>query len=96
MGNSIASQVKAAVINYDAESLQQLLQSAAVHSYDGVNLRLNSRRDCALALAIRLARYELIPVIIEAGAQVLTAINYHEKSYHVSNVQFLIVFKVLY
>jgi hypothetical protein len=71
MGNSLASRIKAAVISHDVESLQQLLQNAAARACDGVNMPLNRKQDNALSLAIRLARYELIPVLLEAGAQVV-------------------------
>lgn len=74
MGSTLASRIKAAVKTNDAESLQLLLQNAEVRACDGVNMPLNRRRDNALSLAVRLARYELISVILEAGAQV-NAVN---------------------
>ena len=76
MGNSLTHRIKHAVVNYDSESLQALLQNSTVRSYDGVNVPLNRKRDGALSLAIRLARYELIPVILDAGGQVCHYILY--------------------
>jgi len=75
MGSSLASRIKAAVISYDAESLRQLLKNETVRECDGVNMPLNRKRDSALSLAIRLARYELISIIIEAGAQVFNRLQ---------------------
>jgi hypothetical protein len=74
MGNSLASRIKAAVISHDVESLQHILHSTAVRACDGVNMPLNRKQDGALSLAIRLARYELISVLLEAGAQVCNLI----------------------
>lgn len=70
MGSSLASRIKAAIVNDDMDNLQRLLHNCDVCACNGVNMPLNHKHDAALSLAIRLAHYNLIPVILEAGGQV--------------------------
>jgi len=70
MGSSLSSRIKTAVVKNDGDGLRTLLQLPFVHATDAVNLPLNRRQDGALALAIRLGRYDLISVLLDAGAKV--------------------------
>jgi len=70
MGSSLSSRVKNAVVKNDADGLRSVLQLPFVRATDAVNLPLNRRQDAALALAVRLGRYDLISVLLDAGARV--------------------------
>ena len=70
MGGSLSSRIKTAVVKNDADGLRTMLQLPLVRATDAVNLPLNRRQDSALSLAVRLGRYELIPVLLDAGATV--------------------------
>jgi len=70
MGSSLSSRIKTAVVKNDADSLRTMLQLPFVRAASAVNLPLNRRQDAALALAVRLGRYDLISVLIDAGAEV--------------------------
>jgi len=70
MGSSLSGRIKAAVVKNDADGLRTLLQLPFVRATDAINLPLNRRQDCALALATRLGRYDLITVLLDSGARV--------------------------
>jgi len=70
MGSSLSSRIKTAVVKNDGDGLRTLLQLPFVHATDAVNLPLNRRQDGALALATRLGRYDLMSVLLDAGAKV--------------------------
>lgn len=66
----MSGRVKSAVVKNDADGLRTLLQLPFVDAANAVNLPLNRRQDGALALAVRLGRYELIRLLLDAGARV--------------------------
>jgi len=70
MGSSLSSRIRTAVVRNDGDGLQTLMQLPFVRATDAVNLPLNRRQDGALALAIRLGRYDLISLLLDAGAKV--------------------------
>jgi len=70
MGSTLSSRIKTAVVKNDSGGLRSLLQLPFVHVTDAVNLPLNRRQDGALALAMRLGRYDLIPILLDGGANV--------------------------
>jgi len=75
MGSSLSGRVKTAVVRNDAGALQTLLQMPFVRATDAVNLPLNRRQDGALALAVRLGRYDLISLLLDAGARVRSLVD---------------------
>ena len=70
MGSSLSSRIKTAVVRNDTDGLRTVLQLPFVRATDAVNLPLNRRHESALALATRLGRYDLISVLLDAGAKV--------------------------
>jgi len=70
MGSSLSGRIKTAVVRNDSDGLRTLLQLPFVRPADAVNLPLNRRQDTALALAVRLRRYDLISFLLDAGAKV--------------------------
>jgi len=70
MGSSLSSRIKTAVVKNDADGLRMLLQLPFVRATDAVNLPVSRRQDAALALSTRLGRYDLIPILLDAGAKV--------------------------
>jgi len=70
MGSSLSGRIKSAVVRNDGDALRMLLQLPFVRVTGAINLPLNRRRDGALALAVRLRRYNLISLLLDAGANV--------------------------
>jgi len=70
MGSSLSGRIKTAVVRNDADGLRTLLQLPFVRATDAINLPLNRRQDGSLALAVRLGRYDLISLLLNAGAKV--------------------------
>lgn len=68
MGNSSTSHLKSAIVENDATTLAAILEDPATRA--DINGPLNQRQDTPLALAIRLAHYDLVPLLLKAGASV--------------------------
>jgi len=70
MGSSLSGRIKTAVVRNDADGLRTLLQLPFMRATDAINLPLNRKQDGPLALAVRLGRYDLISLLLSAGAKV--------------------------
>lgn len=66
MGNSSTSILKSAIVRNDVETLTSILQDPVIRAH--INQPLNRRQDTPLALAVRLAYYELVPLLLSVGA----------------------------
>lgn len=68
MGNSSTSILKSAIVRNDVGTLTSILRDPVIRAC--INEPLNRRQDTPLSLAVRLSCYELVPLLLNAGAHV--------------------------
>lgn len=71
MGNQSTSVLKSTIVRNDILTLSKILKDSTIREH--INDPLNRKDDTPLALAVRLGHYDLIPMMLEAGAQVNTS-----------------------